>query len=62
MVYVENLLSILKKKQINFFSGVPDSVLKNLSLKIDQLSYKRHKIAVQKINSSFREQCFIKSF
>ena len=46
MVYVENLLSILKKKKINFFSGVPDSVLKNLSLKIDQLSYKRHKIAV----------------
>ena len=34
MVYVENLLSILKKKKINFFSGVPDSVLKNLSLKI----------------------------
>jgi phosphonopyruvate decarboxylase len=46
MVYVENLLSILKKKKINFFSGVPDSVLKNLSLKIDKLDYKRHKIAV----------------
>ncbi len=46
MVNVEKLLSVLKKKQINFFSGVPDSVLKNLLLKIDNLDDKIHKIAV----------------
>ena len=46
MIYVEKLLSTFKKNKIDFFSGVPDSVLKNLSLKIDKLNFKKHKIAV----------------
>lgn len=46
MIHVEKLLSVFKKNHINFFSGVPDSVLKNLSIKIDKYSYKKHKIAV----------------
>jgi phosphonopyruvate decarboxylase len=29
MIYAENLLKFLNKKDINFFSGVPDSILKN---------------------------------
>ena len=40
MIYVEKLLSTFKKNKIDFFSGVPDSVLKNLSLKIDKLNFK----------------------
>ena len=31
MIYVESLLRVLKKNNINFFVGVPDSVLKSLS-------------------------------
>ena len=32
MVFVEDFLKTFKKEKINFFSGVPDSVLKNLSI------------------------------
>ena len=35
MIIVENLLALLKKKQINFFAGVPDSVLKNFTNKLE---------------------------
>ena len=31
MIYAEEILTILKKNGVNFFSGVPDSVLKNFS-------------------------------
>ena len=46
MIYVEKLLSAFKKNHIDFFCGVPDSVLKNLSVNIDKLNSKKHKIAV----------------
>ena len=46
MIDVEKLLSLFKKKKIDFFTGVPDSVLKKLSLKIDKFSTTKHKIAV----------------
>ena len=35
MIIVENLLALLKKKQINFFACVPDSVLKNFTNKLE---------------------------
>ena len=31
MIFPKNLVKILKKNKINFFSGVPDSVLKNFT-------------------------------
>jgi phosphonopyruvate decarboxylase len=46
MINVETLLNLLNKKKINFFTGVPDSVLKQLSKKIDKFTSTRHKMAV----------------
>ena len=45
MIFVENFLKILKKNNINFFTGVPDSVLKNLSIYLTNYSNKKHIIA-----------------
>ncbi len=45
MVLVENLLKVLKKSKINFYTGVPDSILKDFSSKIESLSKKKHVIA-----------------
>ena len=41
MISVENLLKNLKKNNINFFTGVPDSILKNLSSRLEKLSKKK---------------------
>ena len=46
MIYSEDLIKTLKKNKISFFTGVPDSVLKNLSSHIDSYSDSFHKIAV----------------
>ena len=46
MIPVENLLNTLKKNKISFFTGVPDSILKNLSILLDSYSSKYHKMAV----------------
>ena len=43
MINVNDFLNIIKKNKINFFSGVPDSVLKELSKKIEHK--KNHIIA-----------------
>jgi phosphonopyruvate decarboxylase len=43
MININDLLNIIKKNKINFFSGVPDSVLKELSKKIEH--EKNHIIA-----------------
>ena len=32
MIKINNLLGVLKKNSISFFTGVPDSVLKELSI------------------------------
>lgn len=41
MPFTQNIIQILKKKKINFFTGVPDSVLKNFSNKlINSRNYK----------------------
>ena len=43
MIYVEKLLSFLKKNNIDFYTGVPDSVLKALGQYID--NSKKHIVA-----------------
>ena len=43
MININDFLNIIKKNKINFFSGVPDSVLKELSKKIEH--EKNHIIA-----------------
>ena len=45
MILVENLIKILKKNKIDFFSGVPDSILKNFSSAIENYPKKKHIIA-----------------
>ncbi len=45
MIKVESLISLLKKNNSNFFTGVPDSVLKELSSYLKNLNKKKHIIA-----------------
>ena len=45
MILVENLIKILKKNKIDFFTGVPDSILKNFSSAIENYPKKKHIIA-----------------
>ena len=40
MLFVENLFKVLKKNKVNFFSGVPDSILKNFSLYLEKKKLK----------------------
>ena len=46
MIKVNSLINLLKKKEINFFTGVPDSVLKEFSNTLQNYSKKKHIIAV----------------
>ena len=45
MIQVKNLFKILKKNKIDFFTGVPDSILKNFSTFIENLKNNQHVIA-----------------
>ncbi|MDC3152577.1 phosphonopyruvate decarboxylase [Pelagibacteraceae bacterium] len=45
MILVENFISVLKKNKINFFTGVPDSILKNFSNYVERFSKKKHIIS-----------------
>ena len=45
MIKVETLINLLKKNKINFFTGVPDSVLKELSSSLQNKKKKYHIIA-----------------
>ena len=45
MIFVENLIKTLKKNKINFFTGVPDSILTSLSKKLENYPLKKHVIA-----------------
>ena len=45
MIFVEDLIKILKKNKINFFAGVPDSILKNFSNYLQNFPKKKHMIA-----------------
>ena len=40
MLFVENLFKVLKKNKVNFFSGVPDSILKNFSIYLEKKKLK----------------------
>ena len=42
MIEVDDLIKTLKKNKINFFSGVPDSILKNLSIYLQKNESKKH--------------------
>lgn len=46
MIDPKKILKIFKKNKIEFFSGVPDSVLKNFLLNLKNLSFKKHVVAV----------------
>ena len=52
MIDAKNLFLLLKKNQINFFTGVPDSVLKNFIYILDSNKKKN-----ETHNSSERRQC-----
>jgi phosphonopyruvate decarboxylase len=45
MIRVQSLINLFKKNDVNFFSGVPDSVLKELSKFLDKKTKKNHVIA-----------------
>ena len=45
MIEVNSLVSLLKKNNCDFFTGVPDSVLKELSIKLQNKNKKKHIIA-----------------
>ena len=45
MIKVDALINLLKKNNSNFFTGVPDSVLKELSFSIQKKNKKNHLIA-----------------
>ena len=45
MIQIDKLVRKLKNNNINFFTGVPDSVLKNFSLYIKNFGKKKHVIA-----------------
>ena len=45
MIFVEKLVETLRKNKIDFYTGVPDSILKNLSIILDNFFKKKHIIA-----------------
>ena len=45
MILVENLINVLKEKKIDFFTGVPDSILKNFCNHVETFSKKKHIIS-----------------
>ena len=45
MIKVSALINLLKKNRSNFYTGVPDSVLKELSSSLQKINKKNHIIA-----------------
>ena len=45
MIEIKSLFSYLKKKNINFFTGVPDSILKESKHILDEFELKNHIVA-----------------
>ena len=45
MFFVENFIKALRKNKIEFFTGVPDSILKHLSKYLENYSNRKHVIA-----------------
>ena len=46
MILLKDLLNNLKKNNISFFTGVPDSILKDFCSYLNKLPKKKHIIAV----------------
>ncbi len=46
MIRIDDLIKTLKKNKVNFFTGVPDSILKNLSIFLQNKKKKEHVLAV----------------
>ena len=46
MIKTINLFNVFKKRNINFFSGVPDSILKNFSNFLIKYKNKEHYLTV----------------
>ena len=42
MIYAKDLLETLKKNKVNFYTGVPDSVLKHFINLLEKLGHKKH--------------------
>ena len=51
MINFEDFIQILKKKKINFFTGVPDSLLKIFSNYLQEIDKKKHILAVNEGNA-----------
>ena len=51
MIFVENLIRVLKKNKIDFFTGVPDSILKNFSYILENYPKDKHIIATNEGSS-----------
>ena len=45
MIYVEKLFNTLNKNNVNFFTGVPDSILKNFSIYLKNFNLNKHIVA-----------------
>ena len=45
MIQVKNLIKVLERNKINFFTGVPDSILKGISNYLEKYPHKKHVIA-----------------
>ena len=46
MIQVKNLIKVLERNKINFFTGVPDSILKGISNYLEKYPHKKHVIAI----------------
>ena len=45
MIKIKELIDLLKKNKSDFFTGVPDSILKELSYSLQSKNYKNHILA-----------------
>ncbi len=52
MIFVENFVRFLKKNKISFFTGVPDSILKDLSSHLENFPKNKHVIAANEGSAS----------
>ena len=48
MINIKNLLQLMKKSGIDFFTGVPDSLLKELSIHLNKKNKNNHIVAVNR--------------
>ena len=58
MFEVKDLIKTLKKERINFFTGVPDSVLKSLSTFLDKKNINQHMITSNEGNDCARSRVY----